>query len=299
MGYNYRQNCETAMMLPTPFAASDHQQRMSLRMATSDFTPKKRCTQCGNEFPRTAKFFCRKKENRDGLASKCKGCANQYFSQWRQKNLERDRQRKQAYVGRNPEKVKESKLEWFEKHPDYKQEYALRHREQYREGHHRRYLEQRDQRLKKGKENYRRNRQRKLIYARNYRQNNPSDPRKQAVITHRRLARKKGLPDNFRYKDWVRALNYFDNCCAICGRSRGLWHTLAMDHWVPLSDPNCPGTVPENIVPLCHGLDGCNNSKGKQSPEIWLKERFGETKARKVLAKIQAYFSWVKDESNG
>lgn len=118
------------------------------------------------------------------------------------------------------------------------------------------------------------------------------------AATTRRLARERGLPNDFSKDDWQRALEYFDNCCAVCDRPAGLWHKLAADHWIPLSSPNCPGTAPQNIIPLCHGLDGCNNSKKDSDAEYWLKWKFGEHKAQKVLKRVGEYFHWVNRRHN-
>ncbi len=109
------------------------------------------------------------------------------------------------------------------------------------------------------------------------------------VIQYR--TRKAGLECRFTHDDWDRCLSYWNYCCAVCGRPRGLWHTLAMDHWIPLTSPECPGTIPSNIVPLCQGADGCNQSKQDQDAYQWLINRFGERKAKSVIAHIKQYFS--------
>lgn len=103
-------------------------------------------------------------------------------------------------------------------------------------------------------------------------------------------ARKLSLPDTFSDLDWIHALEYFDGCCAVCGRPQGLWHILAADHWIPLVSPDCTGTVPTNIIPLCHGVGGCNNLKGKQDPEQWLLSRYPYRKAKAIIKRIQTYF---------
>lgn len=120
-------------------------------------------------------------------------------------------------------------------------------------------------------------------------------PRKELPYVRYR-ARRKALPNTYTADDWAQALDYWDNTCAVCGRPPGLWHTLSQDHWLPLSHPDCPGTVAMNMLPLCYGADGCNNSKGKKEPHKWLIERLGKRKAKKKLAEIEAYFAWVKDQ---
>lgn len=114
-----------------------------------------------------------------------------------------------------------------------------------------------------------------------------------AAARHRRRARKHNLSDTFTSADWQRALDYFGGCCAVCGRPVGLWHTIAADHWIPLSSPDCPGTVPTNIIPLCHGVSGCNNSKLNAEPTDWLVRKFGKRKAKKIMAHIETYFGSI------
>jgi ribosomal protein S27E len=123
----------------------------------------------------------------------------------------------------------------------------------------------------------------------------PPTPR--AVLPYMRYReRRKALPNTFTTDDWTRALEYWGNTCAVCGRPPGLWHTLSQDHWLPLSHSDCPGTVAMNMLPLCYGVDGCNNSKGKKHPRKWLIERLGSRKGRKKIAEIEAYFAWVQDQ---
>jgi hypothetical protein len=68
---------------------------------------------------------------------------------------------------------------------------------------------------------------------------------------------------------------------------------------IPLTDPrpDNPGTVPTNIVPLCHGVDGCNLSKSNGDPIEWLTSRYVPRKAKQILARIQAYFDSLKERN--
>lgn len=116
------------------------------------------------------------------------------------------------------------------------------------------------------------------------------------IIKQRYRARQLSLPHNFSKHDWDIALHYFGNCCAVCGRPRGLWHTLAADHWIPLSAgiEGNPGTVAINIVPLCHGRDGCNNSKSDKMPMDWLTQRFGTRQAKVISNRIESFFKSIR-----
>lgn len=108
---------------------------------------------------------------------------------------------------------------------------------------------------------------------------------------------KPATAEYFTTQEWKRALRYFNGCCAVCGRQgKDLFGVIkiAADHWIPLNSPNCPGTVATNILPLCHGLGGCNNKKRDVLPEQWLIEQFGKRKAGQIIQRIEGYFTWLK-----
>ncbi len=125
---------------------------------------------------------------------------------------------------------------------------------------------------------------------------NPTRPRLSLVGAINSYTKRLGLPCTLTTEDWLLALDYWHHACAICERPRGLWHIIAMDHWIPVSDPRSdnPGTVPENILPLCHGIDGCNNSKGNRDASTWLSEKIGTVKAQRKMKQIIEYFNIVK-----
>jgi hypothetical protein len=121
---------------------------------------------------------------------------------------------------------------------------------------------------------------------------------KRATV-HRRLARVRGLCYSFDRESEAFLRAYWGDSCAICGAQADFWHVIAWDHWIPLTHPACPGTVPENILPLCHGRKGaatlpgargCNNSKFQKDPIVWLTQRLGVRKAQAKLRQIEAYF---------
>lgn len=115
-------------------------------------------------------------------------------------------------------------------------------------------------------------------------------------LVMRRDEKLKSLANDFTEEDEAFALDYFDYSCAVCGRicTDDDLTILVMDHWVPIFAPESPGTIPSNVVPLCHGVGGCNNSKGDLAPHEWLAWKFGEPKARKIAAKIHAFFDEVR-----
>jgi len=114
--------------------------------------------------------------------------------------------------------------------------------------------------------------------------------------------REAGLPTTFDRRHELFMLDYWQDRCAVCGATADFWHWIAWDHWIAVKDPDCPGTIPGNILPLCHGRKGaatlggtpaCNNSKFNQKPEVWLTAKLGPRKAKAKLREIERYFAAV------
>lgn len=250
----------------------------------------KPCSKCGEWFPGTSQFFGVDKRGKMGLAAECRTCHNKrckiydqkrsvYFRDY-QRNLPKEikNQRSAEWRQRNPEKAREV---WHRQH--------VKRKDQEREYNRAKYWSNPDYYRRRAKE-----------YAKQKRAERPLPKQRikvtswSALLRHR--ARKCGKGDTLTAADLRRALAYWGECCAVCGRPAGIWHTIAADHWIPLNNPNSPGTVPENIIPLCHGQDGCNNSKSDRDPVEWLTEKLGKRKARRKLAEIAAYFAWVKSQ---
>lgn len=121
-----------------------------------------------------------------------------------------------------------------------------------------------------------------------------TNPTLSRLSVMRRRARKRHLPATFSATERTFMLQHFGYACVACGNQEGLFgFTLADDHWIPLASPACPGTVATNMVPLCHGIGGCNNSKSDTDPHLWLVERFGIRKAAKIEKNVHAYFALV------
>lgn len=138
---------------------------------------------------------------------------------------------------------------------------------------------------------------------------------RQRLQNQLRKARKNNLPAVFSQDDLSFLFQYWNFQCAICEREEGgLFHLIALDHWIPLANPACPGTVPWNILGLCNirkkvgksvGAPCCNNSKGSKNPTLWLTEfftlRYGPSRgvrlAQRKLREIETYFTLVRERS--
>lgn len=241
-------------------------------------TQTKRCSRCERNFPATLEYFYAEKRHGPGaLRSTCKACTNA--------------QNKET---RDPDKLREYGRKWAEENRDSR-------RKSVREWRARNLQEQRTREKKVKQADPER-----LTKSAKWKKDNPEKTRQQRKayeqknryklneITRRYFSRKANRPDNFTEKDWQFALDHFGGCCAVCCRPPGLFHTLAMDHWIPISSSHCPGTIPANMIPLCHGINGCNNSKHNRDPESWLIAKYGKKRGCAILSKIHRFFSLVR-----
>lgn len=82
------------------------------------------CRKCQQE-KETSEFY-RKTKNEDVVRGVCKICINKQNTLYSQKNKEKINKIKKKYVINNKEKVKLSKKKWFEKNPNYKNEWVVK-----------------------------------------------------------------------------------------------------------------------------------------------------------------------------
>lgn len=279
----------------------------------SNDTPMKRCSKCGETKPATTEYFRPHKAYKDGLRPHCRECMRVYDRAYLERNkdkinprrverknndpkviaareqreaekaarlplAERRRIARKKWRDNNYDHARAIEINWKQRNPDKVHAYntSLIARE----------------RARLWSKN---NPQKRRANAARYIKNNPAVV---AVRFHRRRARVRSLPNTLTTAEWTHCLDYFNHRCAVCGRPVGLWHVIAADHWIPVSHPECPGTVVSNMIPLCHarrdGEGGCNNLKLNKSPEQWLIQDYGRRKAAEILKRIQAYFDWLK-----
>lgn len=256
----------------------------------------KRCSKCGEYKDADRDHFFAHRGASDGLQPYCKDCsmattrarresdparASAYDKAYAAANRERIAARKAAHYNENRQRVADRDKARYDANPQRSNAINKAWRDANRD-HLRDYRKQ--------------NRERQAAVGKAWVRDNPDKVR---ANTQRRRARKRSMVSMFTDIDWQYALDYFGGCCAACGRQPGLWHTLAADHWIPLTSPDCPGTVPWNIVPLCHGVDGCNNQKFNWEPERWLIGKFGKRKGRAIQRRIEAYLDGRKPAGEG
>lgn len=296
----------------------------------SDDSTTKQCTTCKHDFPATTEYFYKKKSGKYGIMARCKKCISDICKRRYEANrehvIETNKKYRKAnpgyakqYAANNKDRIRKWNRQWRENNREYISEYRKQYYEANREQR-KQYLVANRDRIAEYSKQYRKDNHNRIIEisrqynsvnrerAKQYREDNRErivDSEKQYRKTHkgklmakirnqRREARKLSLPDTLTASDWQHALNYFNGRCAVCERPlNDLFetHKTHFDHWIPLNHDTCPGTIPKNIVPLCGGVDGCNNRKQSQLPKGWLVDTFGQRKAKVILKRIEDYFA--------
>lgn len=97
---------------------------------------------------------------------------------------------------------------------------------------------------------------------------------------------------------WEVCLDYWGHRCAVCERPKADGLLLAIDHWLPYTNGNELSIL--NVIPLCQGKHGCNNTKTTRAPYAWLVASLGSDAGQEKHAEIDQYFAWVLErEANG
>jgi len=78
----------------------------------------------------------------------------------------------------------------------------------------------------------------------------------------RRRTRKANMSATLTILEWEHILDYYNHCCAYCGRSEQIAGKLTQDHVYPVSRGG--GYTVINIVPACRV---CNSQKNARTPE--------------------------------
>lgn len=283
----------------------------------------KRCSgKCKQWKPATMDYFSFDKSTIDKLNYVCRKCNQKKMANYWQDNREELLENQRRRYKENKEEILFKQKLYYEDNKDWlleqqnqyyhnNKEWILEHQKQYNAKHRERinrknkiyYRKHRKRIIQKTTEYAKNNRERTAANRRRrYRENLAENRKRSRIYAQNRRARVLELPNTFTVDEWERCLVYFENQCVVCGASADLFIQLDADHWIPISDDDCPGTVATNIVPLCsskqtiEGQLGCNQSKTYKDPEEWLIERFGKRKAKAILKRIHEYFDWVRQQ---
>lgn len=207
-----------------------------------------------------------------GVSSKCKSCSHEYEVQSYSEHAEEERKKARERYHRDVELSRERDRQ-RRQNADFRESRRL-HAKAWRSEN----------------PDYDRNRVRDLDQKRaSTRKWSSEHQHIRRVHRLKRKAVKRALPDSFSHEDYSRMMEYWGYKCAVSGETEN----LHVDHWIPLSSPDCPGTVAWNMIPLAARL---NISKLNHHPHKWLVSKFGDKRAQEIEADIQRYFEWVKHE---
>jgi hypothetical protein len=267
----------------------------------NDSIPLKQCSKCHKEYPETQEYFYLHKLGKHGFAPSCRSCCKKYSEERNRKNGHPPLNRP---LVANGQKRCNKCLNWYPNTIEYFSGNKKNKRDGLRPECKNCVNAQTKLRKRKGASiKAPRIVVPKNVRAKRYRDANSEKikarkqkyqrlhPDKANIITQRYRARKRSLPSTFTVVDWIRALEFFNNRCAVCQRPQGLWHKLAQDHWIPVARGG--GYTPDNIVPLCDGMGGCNESKHDLPATDWLIKRFGKREADTILRRVDEYFQWI------
>ena len=202
----------------------------------------KTCTTCKKDYPATAEYFHRAKQNKDGLHKQCKLCRNKQASEYQKKRWKENKEDIKAntkrYYEQNKDKIMAQQKEYIAKNPRYRE-----YQKQYR--------------IEWGKENKERLNEYQKQYVKSYVKTDRGRMIKN--ISHYKAKAKfyyGALKDDFSIDDWYEVKEYFNNCCAYCGEKETEDDLLMMEHVNPLSKSQ--DFTKKNIVPTCRS---CNSKK--------------------------------------
>ena len=248
----------------------------------------KQCSKC-NQVKTSDQFSKNRRE--------CKSCESARKREWEIVNRERLVEKRRVWELNNSELVKEIKDRWYRKNKIS----VLEKQKSI-------YSSNPDQKKKKAKEYYWLNAEEKKEYGKRYRLENKEkvnasierskskNPEKykhqEYIAVINRRARIRGFKSSWRKSDMQMAIEYFNNNCCICDVPLGLLVKTHFDHWIPLSDSTCPGTVRKNMVPMC---EKCNISKNNRNAFEWLNNKYGTERAIEIRDKVEAYLNSQND----
>jgi hypothetical protein len=272
------------------------------------------CSKCGNEYPLTSEFFPVRESNR--FRNTCKQCEAQRLKTYYEKNKDRLLEYSYEYRIKNNSDVKNSKKKYYDSHKEQEiarasqyyqdnKEDVLKKQLAYREAnrdkinaHSKLYRDTHKEKIKEKDRLYRINNSDKIKAKEKAKRTTPEykamhKARNQKYLSteNGRLARqvsrqshvsrKANVEASYTKEDWIRCKEYFDNCCAYCGRHMD---RLTQDHFIPLSKGG--GYVKDNIVPACKS---CNDSKGTKDFNEWYSNQpyFSDERVEKILSYLK------------
>lgn len=263
----------------------------------------KLCLGCEQWIPSTDEFWNKAPNGIGGLASRCKRCHMGYYYE----NHEENKLVLRAKHYRDKDDKNRKQRERYAIDPEYRAKTNKANRERprslreveaarlYHQTHTRiKSEDERERDRQRAKKHYHKNKDEYNALRRSpeYKARNALQRLLNPTVTRssklRRRAREYALPDTFTKDDMQKCLDYWGNKCAITGETG----KLEMDHWIPITHVNCPGTIPTNMIPM---LKKWNRLKLNKEPMKFLVEHFGQEQAEVINRRVQDYFEWSRN----
>lgn len=240
-------------------------------------TPAKRCSTC--EIVKPISEFYKNKSAKDGFQNCCKSCTSLYGKRHYKNNKHVVLETHAKYRETHKNELNQKSREKYIKNREYNSERKRVDRQLRPEIYKARTLRynttNREMIRAKARAKYWGNRGNIVRVSNTQYTFNPQ----RYISVQLRRAKKRGLPAEYTYQDWLDTLKYWGNRCVVCNSE----HSIEMDHWIPLNDiDNCPGTVVGNIIPLCAS---CNRSKGHLDALSWLL-KYNPVKAPSIMSEV-------------
>lgn len=195
--------------------------------------PPKRCTKCGETYPRTAEYFHTAPHHTDGLASRCRTCVNEDHRDYKRRNPEKIKAERAEYKSRNRKIIRQKERERYAANIEQERERSRKKAKDHPEQ-----AKKRMQRLLERQPDYNR------VRTQNYR------------------ARKQAAQGTHTAKDVQKQYQSQKGKCWWCGKKVGKKYHV--DHRTPLARGG--SDAPEN---LCITCPSCNMSKQDKMPWEW------------------------------
>lgn len=240
----------------------------------------KRCIKCGNEYPKTTKYFGKLSKSKDGFRNECKECRKQYAKE----NASHIKEYKRKYHIEHQDEILSNVKKWYKENTnkvkEYKKLYRIEHKEEITLKDHEKYLKNKIQHYKHSIIWNKNNKDKVMSYKKKYKH---SERGKEVSLlgTQKRRVLKMSLPYNYSVEEWNKCKEYFNNTCAYCGNEV----KLTQDHWIPLSKGG--EYTKDNIICACLS---CNSSKRDYNPFEWyIKQPFYSKEREQKILKYLNY----------
>lgn len=245
------------------------------------------CNKCKRELPLTIEYFYARKDSKDGFRDECKQCRLSQANQYSKTHKEIIAEKGKVYRESNKEAVKKCKDKYYQENKEAISEKSKKYR-----------LEHKVVKIKvikspkpidkKAKAEYLKQYQKenkevlteyiKLYYlkhkeaiAENVKKHKHENRELYNILSQKREAKIRNLAHTLTLSQWDTIKQYFNNCCAYCGKEG----SLHQEHFLALSKGG--EYTHNNIVPACVH---CNSGKSGRDFFVWYPKQKYYSKAR-------------------